>query len=834
MDKFYRKIIYKFGDYDIKHLIVQLAIENLNSENDILYSYTVPENLLENVKKGQSVVVPFGKNNSKRQGVVFEIILDSDKQNLKNIFAVLDEVPLLSDEMLELVKWIKSKCFCTYYEAIKLILPKSIGGNIKDIIYNLSSNFSSENISDEEKIFLSKVLKENDNCFSLEKIKKLKIKSYSKIIDSLLSKNVITEKIIMSNSKKLRKNKFLKLSSTANNNNYSLSEKQLKVCNFLKDKEAASKKEIIYFLGISDSVIKTLLKNSILEEVEFEIDSNDDCKFSSDLSKPNNIVLSNEQNEIYQKMLSEYQKEKYCVSLIHGVTGSGKTQIILKLIDYVLNIDKSVIFLVPEIALTLQFINIFTSRYGEKVAVIHSGISDSKKAETWNKIKNKEVKIVLGARSAIFAPFDNLGLIVMDEEHESSYKSEASPRFDTKEIAKFRCNYNNCMLILSSATPSIETYYMAKQGKYSLYELKNRYGNAVLPKVEIVDMNNRYNKEGELLFSDELIENLQECLSNKQQAIILLNRRGFNTFVKCLDCGEVQMCPYCSVSLNYHKANNRLMCHYCGYSMDFLDKCISCRNGKLIYMGFGTQRAEIQLQELIPNARILRIDSDTKDIKKISQEDIIKSFENGSHDILIGTQMISKGFNFPNVTLVGILMVDQYLYSSDFRSYEKAFSLITQTIGRAGRANFKGKAIIQTFTPENEIIKLAGSQDYNSFFETEIKMRKLMLNPPFSDICTVVFRGKNENIVYECCLEYFGTIKKIAREKYQNIPLRIFSPTPATIKKVADNYRYKILIKCRNSNNFRDMIREVNSQIRSNSKFRNISVIVDINPVSIL
>lgn len=816
----------------IRSLIVEVAIENLKIENDVLYSYAVSEYLLKDIKKGQSIVVPFGKNNSKRQGVIFNVILDGNEQNLKNIFAVLDEVPLLSDEMLELVKWIKSRYFCTYYEAVKLILPKSVGGNIKDIVYNLSPNFDFENISKEEKIFLSNVLQKNDNCFSLEKIRKLKIKNHSKTVDSLLSKNVITEKIILSDSKKPRKNKFLKLSSGIKMNNCKLTEKQLKLYNFLKDKEAVSKKEIRYCLGISDSVIKTLVKNGIIEEIEF--DNNHNFEFSTESSKSNNIILSNEQNEIYKKMISEYQKEKYCVSLIHGVTGSGKTQIILKLIDYVLSIDKSIIFLVPEIALTLQFVNIFKLRYGEKVAVIHSGISDSKKAETWEKIKSREIKIVLGARSAIFAPFDDLGLIVMDEEHESSYKSESSPRFDSKKIARFRCNYNSCMLIFSSATPSIETYYMAKQGKYFLYELNNRYGNAVLPRVEIVDMNNRYNKEGELLFSDELIENLQECLSNKKQAVILLNRRGFNTFVKCLDCGEVQMCPYCSVSLNYHKANNRLMCHYCGYSMDFLDKCISCKNGKLIYMGFGTQRAEIQLQELIPNARILRMDSDTKDIKKISQEDIIKNFEKGSHDILIGTQMISKGFNFPNVTLVGILMVDQYLYSSDFRSYEKAFSLLTQTIGRAGRTNFKGKAIIQTFTPESEIIKLAALQDYKSFFETEIKMRKLMLNPPFSDICTVIFRGKNENTVYECCLNYFNNIKNIAREKYSSIPLRIFSPTSATIKKVADNYRYKIIIKCRNSNHFRDMIREVNLKIRSNSKFRNVSVIVDINPVSIL
>lgn len=755
---------------------------------------------------------------------------NSSEENLKEIYAVLDTVPPLSREMIQLIKWIKSRYFCTYYEAIKLVIPKGLGGNIKDIVYSLVLDFNDSNFNDEEKVFLNKILKSNKNYFSIEEVKKLKIKNYNKIINSLISKNLLKETVSISEPKKMRMDKLLRLSSKEITPNQKLSEKQIKVCEFLKDKDLVSSKEIRYFLGITDSVIKTLVKKQILEEVIIQ-NNNYDIDVSGE---PISIVLSNEQNEVYQKILDEYKKNIYKVSLIRGITGSGKTQIMLYLIDYVLSINKSVIFLVPEIALTAQFIKIFVSRYKEKVAVIHSGISDSKKSETWDKIKNKEVRIVLGARSAIFAPFDDLGIVIMDEEHESSYKSESSPRFDTKEIAKFRCNYNKCMLVLSSATPSIETYYMAKIGKYSLYELNNRYGNALLPTVEIVDMNGRYNKEGEILFSNELINELKKCIDEKKQAIILLNRRGFNTFVKCKNCSEIQTCPYCSVSLNYHKANNRLMCHYCGYSRNLLDKCTVCKNGQLIYTGFGTQRAETQLQELIPSSRILRIDSDTKDIKKSSQDSIIKDFEKGSHDILIGTQMISKGFNFPNVTLVGILMADQYLYNSDFRSYEKAFSLITQTIGRAGRANFKGKAIIQTFTPENEVIRLAALQDYVSFFGSEINMRKLMLNPPFSDICIILFRGKVEKNVYECCKRFFESVKNTAREKYSNIPLKVFTPVQSTIKKISDNYRYQLTIKCRNSKDFREMIREVVSEIRMDNKFRNTSIIVDINPMSIL
>ena len=387
------------------------------------------------------------------------------------------------------------------------------------------------------------------------------------------------------------------------------------------------------------------------------------------------------------------------------------------------------------------------------------------------------------------------------------------------------------MMILSSATPSLESYFMAKSGKYHLFNLKSRYKNLSLPQTQIVDVSGRFNSEGQVLFSSELTLAIEKAIQNGNQAIILLNRRGFNTFVKCQNCGEVQMCPHCSVSLNYHKSDEKLLCHYCGYSRSMLEKCLFCGEKKLSYMGFGTQRAESQLQDILPDARILRLDSDTKLSDK---QEIIKDFENGKYDVLIGTQMISKGFNFPKVTLVGILMADQYLYSGDFRGSEKTFSLITQTIGRAGRYSPGGKAIIQTFSPENSVLNFAASQNYEAFYEEEIAFRKLMLTPPFADICLISFKALNKILAFDACKIFFEKLVLLSKEKYSDLPLRIFPPAGASIEKVANHYRFKIVIKCRNTKRFRSMINEVLMSFKPLGKFKNVSIIADVNPLAIL
>lgn len=780
------------------------------------------------------MVVPFGKGSTKRMGLVCELSTEKSHYNLKNIYAVLDETPLVCDEMMILIKWMKNRYFCTYFEAAKLIFPPGLSNGINNIKYNI--NFKTLNsldvLSFAEQNFINNITLDGKNYITLKKLINLKMKNYNNILISLLSKKILTEEFILPKTVGERSVKIFSLSDN-NIDELSLTDKQKKVCDFLKNFGQATAKEICYFTGVGKSIISRLLKNEIIissEHLQYT-----SPKVFSNLNENNYTqnTLSNEQQRVFEAILKAYKKNEFDVSLIHGVTGSGKTEVLLKLIDQVVLQGKSAVFMVPEIALTAQFINLFRARYQEKVAVVHSGLSDWERLDTWKRIKSGEIKVVLGTRSAVFTPFDNLGLIVIDEEHEFTYKSESSPRFNAKDVAKYRCKYQNAMLIFSSATPSVESYFKAKTGKYTLYSLKERYGAAKLPDVNIVDMNKESLGLNTDQFSDELISALKDNIENKKQSIIFLNRRGYSTFVKCRSCGNVLTCPHCSVSLNYHKANNRLMCHYCGYSCDNLNRCPDCGGDKICRLGAGTQRAEDILSEVIPEAKILRMDSDTKNLKE-PYDKIFKDFSDEKYDILLGTQMISKGFNFPNVTLVGVLSADQYLYSGDFRSYEKTFDLITQVVGRSGREKFPGKAIIQTFTPENEVLKLAAKQDYETFFKQEIKIRKAMLYPPFADLCIIGFTGENENKVMDASLKLFASIKKEAAENYSKLPLRIFAPIPANVKKVSGKYRYRIVIKCKNNYDFRSMLSEQLINFLQGPYVSNVNVFVDINPDMIL
>ncbi len=811
-------------------MIAKIAVEKINLKADKLYSYLVPEELQGSVEVGKRVVVPFGKNNKKRQGLIFELSQQEDSKDIKNIYAVLDNVLHISVEMLDLVKWIRENYFCSYYEAVRLVLPEALKGNLKSIKYTFNAEILSQNLEDWERNFFFKIRTLKRNYFRLEDLKNLNINS--NLLNRLIIKGLISEELTISKIPTKKVNKFLNLNTDKKFNEFKLPKKQKEVCEYLSAyNKKITLKELRSLTGVNTSVIKSLIKKGIIYESEQAETDECVCNSFNDENFCEDVNLSRDQSCVFEELLNLYKEEKYCVSLIHGVTGSGKTQVILKLVDYVLKLNKNAIFLVPEIALTTQFTEIFKLKYKDKIAVVHSKVSDNEKADTWNKAKSGEIKVILGARSAVFAPLNNLGLIVVDEEHESAYKSDNTPKIDAREIAKYRCKYNDCMLLFSSATPSVESYYNALKGKYHLYSLKNRYNDNQLPKVKIVDMNNEIEFKLGIPFSFELIKSLQTTLLKKEQSLILVNRRGYNTFVKCKECEEVQRCPHCSVSLIYHKVSGKLICHYCGYSRCFSDNCELCGKDKLVYLGFGTQKIESQLAEFLPEAKILRMDSDLVNTSKFSREKTLKSFENGKYDILIGTQMVAKGFNFPKVTLVGVLMADQFLFESDFRSYEKAFSLITQTVGRAGRGKVPGKAIIQTFTPENQIIKLASDQNYREFFENEIKIRRLTLNPPFADICVVMFTGKNEEKVWKACVQFFESLKAAAQDRYNDLPLRILPPTSALIKKISNSYRYKIVIKCRNSKKFRDMIRELIFDFKNSL---GISISVDINPTAIL
>ena len=493
---------------------------------------------------------------------------------------------------------------------------------------------------------------------------------------------------------------------------------------------------------------------------------------------------------------------------------------------------KNAIVMVPEIALTPQTMSIFSRRYGKKIAIFHSAMSLGSRTDEWKRVKNGDAKIAIGTRSAIFAPMENIGLIIMDEEQEHTYKSESTPRFHARDVANFRSRYNKCLFLMASATPSVETYSLAKNGFYSLYTLKQRYGNVTLPKVQTANMKEQYKKGNFGIFSDILCKAIKETYENKKQSIILLNRRGYHVVVTCTNCGTVKKCPNCSISMTYHTANNRMMCHYCGYSEPYSEKCSVCGEKNVRVSGFGTQKAQEELQTLLPELKILRMDADTT-MTRFSHEKNLTAFKNGEYDVMIGTQMVAKGLDFPSVTLVGVINADQLLFGNDFRGYEKTFSLLTQVIGRSGRSE-EGTAVIQTIAPDNEIISLSKSQDYERFYETEILQRKLLKYPPYCDLCIIGFSGISKENTFNFAKEFFDEIKNHIENDYKDLRLMILGPSPCNIPKINNKYRFRIIIKCKNSKQFRDLIRKLIVSSNKKGKYKNISVFADVNPESII
>ncbi len=819
-----------------KMTVAKIAVSKLGFENDILYSYRIPENCKNIVKAGQRVVIPFGVGNAKRTGFIMELSENDKTENLKEVYAILDPEPFISDELINVIKWLKSNCFCTYFEAAKSVFPCGLGMGISGIKYKVCDDFENclSNLNKEEILFLKCINKTFKGVFTLKNVLDSKIKNYNKILNSLISRKIIFEEFANVKNVGEKTIKFLKINEKCPVNFSSLTPKQRNIYDYIKNNESSTVKEVCYFTGISESTVRTLIKKQVLIcNSKFEYTSPENGFIEDNVSEYIAPKLNAKQQKALESLMATLKRGRFGISLLHGVTGSGKTEVLLNLVDHVLKLNKSVIFMVPEIALTSQFAEVFRKRYKSNVAIIHSNLSDWQRFDYWKKINEGKCNVILGTRSAVFAPAKNLGLIVIDEEHEYTYKSESSPRFNAKEVAKYRSKYNNSFLVFSSATPSVESYYNAKIGNYHLVTLNHRFGEAKIPDVQIVDMNGKSEIVESNQLSEELLEALRKNLVNKKQSLIFINRRGYSTFAKCRNCGEVLTCPNCSVSLNYHKSNGRLMCHYCGHSKPFTIKCPKCEKDKVVYMGSGTQKIEDILYKDLPNARILRMDSDNKNLKEFYSTSF-KDFTEGKYDILVGTQMIAKGFNFPNVTLVGVVSADHYLYSEDFRSYEKTFSLLTQVSGRSGRYKTPGKAIIQTFTPECEIFKFASEQNYNDFFNHEISMRKSMLYPPFADICVIGFVSENERSVLNFGINFFEFIKKIAKQKYPKIPLRIFPPGVAAVKKVSGKYRYRIVMKCKNNKEFRNLISESLTVFLKENKLKNVHVFADINPDMIL
>jgi primosomal protein N' (replication factor Y) len=805
--------------------IAGVAVENTTYSFDKIFDYNVPASLADTIAVGKRVMIPFGSGNRSRQGMVMYLKAEN-REKLKNVISVLDKEPVLTEEMVALAVFMKEHYFCTYYDSIRTMLPAGINYNVTTT-YVAVKGLNTDNLSNDEQQIYDFVLANK------KPVKKEKIVEALGIDNQKLLDNLVSDGFLRKSDEAFRKvgdalMKMVALQEDTDISNLKLSPKQKSAYELLQTVQCASVKEICYYTGVTSSVIDNLVKKNLAVYYEDEVFRSVKNNVIPDNKE---IVLSDEQTLAYNNLCEKYNEGKASVSLLYGVTGSGKTSVFIKLIERVMEDNKGVIVMVPEISLTPQFLNIFKSKFGDKVAVFHSGLSLGERLDEYKRVKRGIAKIAIGTRSAVFAPFENIGLIIMDEEQEHTYKSESTPRYHAREVAKFRATQHNCLLLLSSATPDVESYYYAVSGRYSLNKLSKRYGNAVLPKVMIADMNEELAIGNKSQFSTDLLNSIEENLNNGYQSILLLNRRGHNTFAYCSSCRETLTCPNCSISLTYHSANNKLMCHYCGYSINYTHKCPTCNQDTLRFGGAGTQKVEQELADLFPQARILRLDADAT-MRKSSYEKKLNAFSQGDYDILIGTQMVAKGLNFPKVTLVGVLNPDSMLYADDYRSYERAFSLLTQVVGRSGRGESRGVAIIQTNTPENTVISMAASQNYEDFFNNEIALRKAMLYPPFADICMIGFVSDSRLSVTKASNEFLKIFVATAKEEFGELPLRILGPSPASVAKISNKYRYKIIIKCRNNKEFRKLLSEVLLDFSSNKEYKNVSAYVDMNALS--
>ena len=814
--------------------VAKIAVENAVYHFDRAFDYLVPDSLRSGGLVGCRVVVPFGASNAKRVGVVLglEEQPDMQREKLKNVLSVLDRAPLLSAEAVGLVFWISEHTFCTLFEAARLFFPSGVELKLKTE-YALAKPENELDLSglDGEERQAVRFLADAKGFVRRDTL----LRRMGLVPESDVPERLLHKGILLKNSGAVRHirdatQKMVRLSGAGGAQK--LTPKQKAVVKILTDAGSASLKELCYFSGVTASVVNALVKKGLAQYYDVEVYRNPYASVPPE-SRDSDFQLSDEQQTAYRNLLAQYRAGKGGTALLYGVTGSGKTSVFMRLIDRAREDGRGVVVMVPEISLTPQTVSLFRSRYGACVAVFHSGLTLAERMDEWKRVKAGDASIVVGTRSAVFAPLKSIGIIIMDEEQESTYKSESSPRYHARDVAKYRCAYHKALLVLSSATPSVESYYFAQSGRYSFNVLPARYGEARLPQVDVVDMNGELEQGNRTIFSSRLLEALQENLACKKQSILLLNRRGYNTFVSCRACGHVLTCPNCSITLTYHAANRRLMCHYCGFSIPFTKECPYCHEEAVSYSGFGTQRAQQQLSELLPQAGILRLDADST-MTRFAYDKKLKQFADGEYDIIVGTQMVAKGLDFENVTLVGVLSADQALYGDDFRSYERAFDLLTQVVGRSGRGRYSGRAIIQTFTPENKIIRLAAEQNYPGFYNGEIALRRQLLYPPFADICMVGFVGTDERKVRAASVDFLQKLRETAQRDYPGQPMRVLNPSPASVGRVSGKYRYKLMIKCRNTRQLREMIRRLLVWFPSGREHAGVTAFSDMNPESIL
>ncbi len=799
--------------------IALVAVENTSYSFDTLYSYIIPEEICDTLTEGMRVAVPFGRGNKSRIGLVFGLSM-AEPQKLKTLLYAVDDEPCISEELLKLCRWLRDTTFCTYFDAFRAILPPGLSFSLKTH-YCVNSGFDGALTEKEQQLFQ----RLHEACDGISRADVISsCGDGGRLLNSLLQKGAVTENEELKRRVGDETTKLVRLIPTEEQ--IKLTPKQKQVAEFVESSDTASVKEVCYACCVTAAVVKRLVEKGVLELYEQTVFRTEPTEAATE--SPSDIIFSEKQQQVFDGLLELMNLPEPKCALLHGITGSGKTSVFIRLIDEALKNGKSAMLLVPEISLTPQMVGKFRRLFGADVAVLHSSLSLGERADEYRRIKSGKARIVVGTRSAVFAPVQNLGIIVIDEEGESTYKSENAPRYHARDAAKQRCFAHNAFLLLASATPSLESYYYAKNGRYSLFSLNERYSSAVLPDVYIVDMRVEQENGNHSSFSMPLIDEIEENLNRGEQSILLLNRRGYHTSVRCTACGAACECPNCAVPMTYHKANGSLICHYCGYSQRQISVCQKCGSKFISMKGTGTQRIEDELSEIFPRARILRMDADTTSTKH-AFENKFRAFANGEYDIIVGTQMIAKGLDFPNVTLVGVLKTDNSLFAGDFKAYERTFSLITQVVGRSGRGGKKGRAMIQTFSPEHYVINLAARQDYPQFYGEEIKLREAMLYPPFCDIVAVTFSAISDYGCENAARRFAVLLNEEYRLLPREIPLRVLGPAKCAAAKINGRYRYRLIIKCRSSAALRALIETTLKKAGTDEIFRNVQFFADMN-----
>ena len=815
----------------MKRKVAKVAVSKAVYAIDKPYDYIVPEELEKTLVPGVRVLVPFGAGNRGSDGLVLSVSEEMDGYSLKTILSQLDEHPVLDSKAIQLALWMRERYFCTLYDCVKAMLPAGLYFSLRDTVNlkpEVDVELACQTVSTSKAAEkLLRLLYDWGGSGDMEQIRQaFSPKDPNPYIRILQDQGFVSLQTSTQRGVGDKQEKLAVLAIPPEEAMAMVTPKQksaplrYSVTQMLCTLGVAGAKELCYFTGASMSTLKSLEKSGILTLEQQEVFRRPTVEEVEPASSP---VLNQEQEHVFLGLSELQKKMEPAAALLYGVTGSGKTQVYIRMIEQTLKLRKTALVLVPEIVLTPQLLRIFTAHFGEQIAVLHSSLRAGERYDEWKRVRSGMAKVVIGTRSAVFAPLNHIGLIILDEEQEPSYKSENAPRYHARDIAKFRCVQENALLVLGSATPSIETMYQAQSGQIQLFRLKQRYNQKKLPDVLITDMKEELRAGNDSSLSRALLGELEKNIIQGQQSILFLNRRGSSRMVSCGECGHVPECPRCSVKLTYHSANQRLMCHYCGFSVSMFRACPKCGGG-LLFFGTGTQKVQEELQEQFPQCEVLRMDTDTVSATQ-THEKILDEFRTRQVPVLIGTQMVAKGLDFENVTLVGIVAPDLSLYIDDFRASERTFSLLTQVIGRAGRGEKQGRAVIQTYTPDHEVIRYSAAQDYDSFYTEEIKLRQLRGYPPFSDLLVFTVSGLSEGDVLRACVRLKEGLEYGMDKEY-----RIFGPAAASIAKVNHRYRYHLTLCGKLNRQSRSEISNLLKKAQQSKENRGISIYADLNP----